>query len=201
MMKGGHVVGRVAILAGFVLACGLCVSGVAQADTAPSDASEYLSIRIAGHITPKCEVERRDGQSQTFGQILDNRTGRAVPAQLDLGFKLTCNAPYKAVLISKNGGLAYDGPAFLGFAKLIGYTANINLDGRAGGLSLHCDSADMRAAYAHGAAAPSDCKGESDGRDFSKGHGKVHLTLDGSSLPLLQGTYSDQLTLLVSPRC
>jgi hypothetical protein len=195
------VVGRAAILAGFVLACGLCVSGTALADTAPSNAGEYLSIRIAGHITPKCEVERRDGPSQSFGQILDTRNGHAVPARLDLGFKLTCNAPYKAVLISKNGGLAYDGPTFAGFAKLIGYTAAINLDGRAGGLSLHCDSADMRAASAHGAGTVSDCKGESNGRDFSKGHGKVHLTLDGSSLPLLQGTYSDQLTLLVSPRC
>lgn len=175
--------------------------GPVLADTAPWNAREHLSIRIAGYITPKCEVERRDEASQSFGQILDSRTGRAAPARLDLRFHLKCNTPYKAMLISRHGGLAYDGPVFPGFAKLVGYSANIDLDGRAGGLSLHCSSANMHGTSMHGASATSDCRGDSNGHGFSKGYGKVHLRLDGSRLPLLQGTYSDQLTLLVAPRC
>jgi hypothetical protein len=45
------------------------------------------------------------------------------------------------------------------------------------------------------------CKASSHGRGVSDGDGTVHLTLRRSYLPLLKGTYSDQLTLRVTPRC
>ena len=185
------------MLAGLVLVSGLCAP--AMAATAPGDAAEELRVSISGSITAKCELTRDDGQSQSFGAILDSRTGRAVSAKLDLGFHLKCNAPYKATLISKNGGLAFEGPAATGFADQVGYSASIDLDNRAGSLWLYCDSADMRAAGDLSGRFTSHCRAQSHGHGFSEGDGHVHLTLENSDLPLLEGEYFDELTLRVSP--
>jgi hypothetical protein len=177
--------------------------GEAHAETAPSYASDSLKIGISGYITPKCELVRSDAATRSFGDIMDMRTGQAQPKTLDLEFHLTCNSPYEATLTSKNGGLAFEGTSVRGFSTLVTYSATVDLDARAGDLALNCDSTDMRGG--RGTDTPSSrgvrCAARSRSHGVSDGDGKVHLTLDRSSQPLLRGTYSDELILRVSPRC
>lgn len=191
-----------AISATVLLACVL-TPAAARAETAPSDATESLTIGISGYITPKCELVRRDAATQSFGDILDARTGRSQPRTLDLQFHLTCNAPYEATLTSKNGGLAFDGTKAPGFSTTVAYSAAIDLDAKAGDLSLDCDSSDMRGRSRSDASpvTASRCTARSRARGVSDGDGKIHLTLKRSSQPLLKGNYSDEIILRVSPRC
>lgn len=178
--------------------------GLARAETAPSYARDSLTIGIFGYITPKCELARTDAATRSFGDIMDARNGHSQAKTLDLQFHLTCNAPYEATLTSKNGGLAFEGTSVRGFSTLVTYSAAVDLDAKAGGLTLDCDSSDMRGGqkgtngWSHGSAR---CAARSHSHGVSDGDGKVHLTLDRSSQPLLGGTYSDELILRVSPRC
>lgn len=169
-----------------------------MASVIPAGAAKRLVIGITGHIAAKCEIRYRGAAALSFGDVLDQRTGRATAASLNLPFHLMCNAPYTAVLSSKNGGLAFDGLPAEGFSSLIGYRAEIGLARNAGGLSLNCASDAMRAAgdiY----RSKSSCAATSRGGDFNSGDGSVQLTLAGTGQPLLKGIYTDELVLTVSP--
>jgi hypothetical protein len=172
----------------------------AQAEVAPSDATHRLDVYISGHITPHCSVVPRGATSLSFGSIMDSHTGEAVSGALDLPFSFECNTAYTASLISRHGGLAVqDGASAPGFSSLVDYSASLGLAHHDGDLSLDCDSAQMRSTGNYGDEPNSNCKTRSHGHEFSAGDGVVKLRLKAGGQPLLQGTYSDELLLLISP--
>jgi hypothetical protein len=184
----------------------LCLVGsivsVAQpvsAEVPPSDATEHLAVLISGHITPSCAVAATGATALSFGQILDGRNGAAAPAALDLPFSFHCNTGYTASLISRHGGLAFEGNPATGFSSLVGYSATIGLEKGNGNFALSCDSPDMFNSAAAGGAFTTNCKGSSDGLDYSAGNGVVKLKIKSGGLPLLHGNYSDELTLQIAP--
>jgi hypothetical protein len=187
------------IAAGWLTAVLLGITSSAHALVVPSNASDRLSIGIAGHITPRCSVAAKGPAAVSFGPIMDGRTGAAIPASVDLPFSFECNAGYTASLVSRHGGLAFDGSPANGFSNLVGYSATIGLQKGQGNLSLRCESADMRNTTAGNFPTNSNCRGNSEGHDFSAGDGVVKVKLKGGGLPLLAGTYSDELVLQIAP--
>ena len=111
---------------------------------------------------------------------------------------MPCNPPYVATLVSKNGGLAYDGAPEPQFASLVSYSASLGMGQIAGGVSLSCDSAQMRA---HGGdASASDCRSTSkDTVQTAAGQGRVKVRLHAGAEPLLKGVYQDELVVRLSP--
>lgn len=186
-------------IVGWLTCALLAIASSAQAVVVPSNASDRVLIAIAGHITPRCSVAAKGPAAVSFGSIMDGKTGTAVPASLDLPFSFECNAGYTASLVSRHGGLAFDGRPSTGFSNLVSYSATIGLQKGQGNLSLRCDSSDMRNTAAGNLPTSSNCRGNSDGHGFSAGDGVVKVKLKGGGLPLLAGTYSDELVLQIAP--
>jgi hypothetical protein len=186
-------------LAALCLLGSVAVLAPAQAEVAPADARDHLSILISGHITPHCAVAARGATSLSFGPIMNGNTGTATDATLDLPFSFECNMGYTASLVSRHGGLAFQGSPAIGFSSLVDYSAAIGLGHGAGDISLRCDSSQMRNTASADAPLASSCREHSSGHDFSGGDGVVKLRLKAGGLPLLKGTYSDELVLQISP--
>jgi hypothetical protein len=164
----------------------------------PEGAGTTIAIVISGHISPKCTVDSGRATEANFGNVLDTKTGRALPATIDMPFGMDCNTPYTATLSSRNGGLLFDGNPAPQFASQIIYSAMLGLGQIAGAPSLSCDSQKMHAIG--GDSRSSACHADSTGWvGRSNGEGHVRLQIIPSDAPLLQGTYSDQLTLRISP--
>ncbi len=164
----------------------------------PQGTGTSIAIAINGHISPKCTVDTGRASEANFGDILDQKTGRARAATVDLPFGMDCNTPYTATLTSKNGGLLFNGAAAPRFSSQINYSAALGLEQVAGAPSLSCDSGQMRAAGGDG--LHSACQASSTRWvERSTGEGHLRLRIVPGEAPLLQGTYSDQLTLRISP--
>lgn len=174
-------------------------AGAALAITPPSGAGRSFAVAVSGYISPKCTVDTSQGTNGAFGDILDPKTGRAAAETIDLPFAMTCNTPFVAALVSKNGGLILSGASEPRFASLVGYSASLGMGQIAGGVTLNCDSAEMRAqgsadepgSACHAASATSV--------RTSSGDGRVRLRLKPGNEPLLKGGYSDELILRISP--
>ncbi len=163
----------------------------------PQSAGTSIAIAISGHISPKCTVDTGRASEADFGDVLDQKTGRARAATVDLPFGMDCNTPYTATLTSKNGGLLFNGTPVPQFSSQINYSAALGLEQVAGAPSLSCDSQQMRTT---GDDLHSACHANSARWvERSTGEGHVRLRIVPGEAPLLQGTYSDQLTLRISP--
>jgi hypothetical protein len=164
----------------------------------PEGAGTSIAIVISGHISPKCMVDTGRANEANFGDVLDAKTGHALPATIDMPFGMDCNTPYTATLSSRNGGLLFNGNSVPQFASQINYTAVLGLSQIAGAPSLYCDSQKMHAIG--GDSQNSACHANSASWvRRSSGEGHVRLQIVPGGAPLLQGTYSDQLTLRISP--
>ncbi|MDQ2878644.1 MAG: hypothetical protein M3R41_06175 [Pseudomonadota bacterium] len=164
--------------------------------TPPADATRSLAVSVSGYITPKCTVDTKDSDG-SFGDITNRRTGVADSVSLSLPFTMSCNSPYEAVLVSKNGALAYDGMTQSQFASTVDYSAALDMSRIAGGVALRCDSDAMRG----NDGDRSSCRTNSANDVASAtGDGNIVLKLKPGALPLLMGSYSDKLTLKLSPR-
>lgn len=171
----------------------------ASAVTAPPNAGDRIGMVILGHITPRCAVAARGGASGNFGQIMDGSNGTAAASTLDLPFTFDCNTGFTATLVSRHGGLAFDGGSATGFSSLVDYTATLGLQQGAGDLSLSCDSAQMRSIAISGPATASSCHSRSESHGYVAADGIVKLKLKAGGAPLLHGTYSDELVLQITP--
>lgn len=164
--------------------------------TPPCDASNSLTVLVSGYITPKCTVDTRESEGD-FGAILNQTTGVAAPVKLSLPFTMNCNAPYEAELISKSGGLVFEGTAAPAFAQSVDYTAALDMSGIAGGIALSCESQSMRSS----GAGQSGCSANSaNDVTVAAGDASIQLQLQPGILPLQMGIYADKLTLRLSPR-
>jgi len=191
--------GRRCLLAMLPMAALVAFGSPAYALTPPpQSAGTSIAIAINGHISPKCTVDTGRASEADFGDILDQKTGRARAATIDLPFGMDCNTPYTATLTSKNGGLLFNGAHSPQFSSQVHYSAMLGLEQIAGAPSLSCDSQQMRAAGGDG--LHSACHANSTRWvERSTGEGHLRLRIVPSEAPLLQGTYSDQLTLRISP--
>ena len=173
-------------------------AGQALAMTAPAGSGTTLTVSVSGHISPKCTLDTGQAANTDFGDITDPKTGHAAPATLDLPFAMTCNTPYVATLVSKNGGLVYDGAPVAQFASAVSYSAQLAMGQIAGGVSLSCDSSQMR--VQGGDTPTSACRGASSTTiGATAGEGRVKLRLHPSAEPLLRGVYQDELVVNLSP--
>ncbi len=180
------------------LAAVMAVGAPACALTVPQGAGSSIAIAVTGHISPRCAIDTGRASEAKFGDILDPKTGRALAATVDLPFDMECNTPFTATLTSKNGALLFNGTSAPQFTSQITYSAVLGLEQVAGAPSLSCDSQQMHAAGGDG--LHSACHANSAvGVETSTGEGHVRLRIQPGEAPLLQGTYSDQLTLRLSP--
>ncbi len=193
-----RVGGRGSLLVMLSLAAVMAVGAPACALTVPQGAGSSIAIAVTGHISPRCAIDTGRASEAKFGDILDPKTGRALAATVDLPFDMECNTPFTATLTSKNGALLFNGTSAPQFTSQITYSAVLGLEQVAGAPSLSCDSQQMHAAGGDG--LHSACHANSAvGVETSTGEGHVRLRIQPGEAPLLQGTYSDQLTLRLSP--
>ena len=176
----------------------LCVAGglatAANAtDLAPASASTRLRVEVAGVISPRCSI-RQDAKTGSFQQLLDPARGGTVASSLSLGFAFDCNSPFRAVMLSENGGLQADAPASAGFRSQIPYQAALALPN--GQTTKACDSQDMQQ---RGDGQRAGCVFRFTGRAGASGAASVNLTTAADPTPVLAGQYRDQLVLRLSP--
>jgi hypothetical protein len=182
-----------------VLTAVLSAPAVASADVAPAGSTDELRVEVTGRISPHCDLTLAGDPHVNLGDILDHNSGVAARVTTDIPFRMSCNAPFRASMKSKNGGLAFEGAPVSGFSSLVDYIATMNIAGAAA-LSLTCDSATMKAPTDDMRPLETDgCKAHSDTHGVSAGDGAVQVATKAGGQPLLMGTYSDEIVLSVTP--
>lgn len=171
-----------------------CVGTAASAmDNGSVGASSHLRVEVAGVISPRCSVQQ-DTKSGSFPQLLDPARGGTVASSLSLSFAFDCNSPFRAVMLSENGGLKTDTAGAAGFRSRIRYQAALALP--SGQATRACDSEDMQQ---RDAGQRAGCVFRFNGRAGASGAASVNLSTAADPTPILAGQYRDQLVLRLSP--
>jgi hypothetical protein len=178
-------------LAAALLSAAFAADARALERPAPTSADRTdIRYEVAGFISPRCTIDQESHQA-TFGQILDQQTGGNVAREIDLGFTIDCNSPFRVHMASQNGGLQTDARGDAPFRRLIPYDAALTIDGRRG---MECTSSQM------------DVRGRDGGCDVRiraerglSASGALQLSLDASAAPLLAGQYRDRIVVQISP--
>ncbi|MBI1404076.1 MAG: hypothetical protein GC147_12810 [Porphyrobacter sp.] len=131
-----------------------------------------------------------------FGTVLaDPTTAKAVASTTDLSINAYCNyATHSVKMSSANGGLVTDNTsASVGtFHRRISYTADLTWNGLADQLVATADKTTRTATPL-----------ESDGENLAlavNGTANLVINTDADTVPLLQGAYSDTLTITFGPQ-
>lgn len=163
----------------------------AAAHTVPDDLAPSLTYAVSGFVSPKCELT-------TLSPAVDipnlaNPTDNTIAAvNIALPFEVSCNAPVRVAMTSRNSGLMFQGagtndPAF---SDLVRYRARIDLPGAQN--VLNCSSERM-------ADGRKTCESESKGT-VGSGRGAVQVQVSASQEMLMAGKYSDSVTIMIAPR-
>jgi len=170
-----------------------CLGTTASAmDLGLTGASNRLRVEVAGVISPRCTVSQSES-SASFGQLLDTSSGGTIARNLNLDFTFDCNSPFRAVMISQNGGLQTDATRASGFRSRITYDAALALPN--GRTTSSCDSEQMQ----REAGEHAGCVFRFNGRQGASGAASVKLSMAPDPTPVLAGQYRDRLVLRLSP--
>jgi hypothetical protein len=180
---------RATALLGAVTAavCGMC---------APAYAGDTIQLTVQGHVTAACSLS--GGSSVQLGDV----TGTGTKS---LALNVNCNAPFAYALVSTNGALKSDG-----VVKVIGgvfqtsqpYTVTTSFVtdvGAFGDTSLASSTLTAtNAAPCEGATFSNTCPFANSGAGVALNQSAT-LTIGWSAptAPLVAGTYSDTLTVVV----
>ncbi len=180
----------------------LCSVQTAIASTAvpvvevPSGATNAMQYAIAGHITARCSLETTS-PSVNLGDILDPANGAAVSRRVSVPITYQCNAPFDASVTSLNGGLRFQGLGVANFADLVSYSMAIDLQA-AGAITLNCTATQMKGDLARGDSA---CHASSaPGTGLGGARTELVIATTAGTQPLLQGAYSDVISIRLTPR-
>lgn len=176
-----------------LVAWGALAIGSASAHDLPT-IGRSLSVDVVGHIPARCQLTPAAREAD-FGDILERGTGASAGGSASLSFELDCNSPARLTLLSRNGGLKFEGrdaSSDPDFAQLLSYQARTRLGPLGGSGALACDSAEMRR-QDEGAG----CRARL--AEGARGEGEIELTLERGGRPLLSGRYTDTLVMRVTP--
>jgi len=166
------------------------IAGSASAATIPDNLVSSLSYRVVGTITPSCSLSQPVQDVEVIG-LQDPNSDTVQATDTDLPFTVSCTAPVKVTMASARGGLQTDSASSdPDFASLVGYQATLDLPGASG--SLDCRSDAMASG---GAGCVRDLEDPA-----IQGDGKIRIHTAASGDLLLTGTYSDTVTLTISPQ-
>jgi spore coat protein U-like protein len=177
-----------------LLAMGCAVSALPTAAHASGKPIPQLQSSMRVGVTGEVPVDCSLTQSVRNVEIEDfasETTNQAMATKANLPFSLSCNTPVKVSLKSRRGGLQFEGtPTSDGdFTSLVGYSAKLNLPGNRNALS--CESEDM-------ARSGEGCS-ENIADSMMEGEGVIAVTVRAGGGLLQKGTYSDRVTITVTP--
>jgi hypothetical protein len=187
MSSGG--VRRVSAIVAFAF-LQLGIAGTAYAASIPDNLVSSLSYRVVGTITPSCSLSQPVQEVEVIG-LQDPNSDTVQATDTDLPFTVSCTAPVRVTMASAQGGLKTNSETGdSDFASLVGYQATLDLPGASGALECRSD------AMASGGAG---CVRELEDPAI-QGDGKIRIHTAASGDLLLSGTYSDTVTLTISPQ-
>lgn len=169
---------------------GVVAASPSAAEDIPTDLSPTLTYQVRGQIAVRCSLSGAN-QNVTIDNLASAATSVAQARSVDLGFDLACNTPVLATMKSSNGGLLVKGAATSDpdFQQRVTYRAALTLPNDGGEVTCRSDRM---------AAEDGDCRIESTGL-VTQGSGRIRVTTQPGSGPLLAGEYSDRVTLIISP--
>jgi hypothetical protein len=164
-------------------ALGATTSGV------PSNLTPSIRYPVSGVIVAACSFSQAGRDVRVLG-LADPSTDTVRRTTADLPFDVSCNAPVRVALSSREGGLKFNGAptSDADFTSLVRYDATVHLPGAAAALS--CGSQSM--SIADGCHAP-------DAVTTTSGAGHIAVSVPASDRLLQAGTYRDRVTLTLTP--
>jgi len=186
-----------AVFCGLNVAALLCAAAPAVAEDpgrgiAPTFFNRDIGFKVAGSISARCTIDQSSHEG-SFGDVVDGRRGGNRDAELDLALTLDCNSPFRVLMTSRNGGLVTQAQGSAAFRNSIDYSAALRLsDGRE---TAACDSQDM----ARGGEREDRCVFRFREQTGAGGLATIKLSMNSDPRPLLAGTYSDRLTVRITP--
>lgn len=186
---------------GAVLASLACASPSA-AQTVYYGDSKTLSIPVTATIGVACGFATTGIPSGSYDAGAIDTTAW----QHDFTFTLECTGPSRLAVVSSNGGLETSpDPATAGYTNLAPYTVAVHVVHDSGSTDGSCTAADLDAS----SSATCDLRGTASDTvglfvpaksyDLSGSYLRVSAPAYSGSDALVSGTYSDTLTVTVSP--
>ena len=163
----------------------------AHSNSAPLGLKDSFRVKVVGEVAPSCSLTQSVHEASF--DVLDEVTGGARDASLDLPFEIDCNASFNMKLESRNGALDFDGAgsASSAFRRSINYRTEVRLPDGLGGV-MRCASATM--------GQKAGCATVVATQDVVQGAGSIKVLVSRDGQPLLRGVYRDTLTLTLQPR-
>ena len=198
--KSRLVIGGTVAL-GAVLAVACATTAMAQSTVYYGD-SAYLTIPVTATIGVSCGFASAGVPSGTYSNIPIDTSDW----QQDFEFTLECTGPSRIAVASANGGLENTtDPATPGYTNLAPYTVALHVVHDSGAADDTCPAADLESS----SSAVCDLRGTasdsvgmsvpSPSYDLSGSYLRVSAPAYAGSDVLIDGTYSDTLTVTVSP--
>jgi len=197
------------IVGGMLLVIAMGAAGVSSAQAqvtayaGGSPSNIVLSIPVTASVGGRCGFA--PGQAPS-GSTNVGEVNNAFSA--DFPFTLECTVPFRAAVISQNGGLLATGTATpSGYANLAPYLVDLNLVGDVGvtPTSATCDTGDLQTAsgatctFKGPASASQGLRLNGSSYDVSGSYLRVHrAAYAGPAILVASNTYADALTVTVS---
>ena len=161
-----------------------------------------LEIPVTASVGGACGFQTAPEDTVDAGEIDVAGWTKQVP------FTAQCTAPWHIAVSSQNGGLATSGAVETGYRNKAPYTVTLNVEhdaGTPGTVSASCPVAEIHAALATSNCDFAGTATKSHGLDIPRSYGLtgsyVEVSAPAYNGPgvLIAGTYTDTLTVTVSP--
>jgi hypothetical protein len=185
-----------------LLALALLTAGTAHAQAAQTayagGTPVVLTIPVTASVGGRCGFAA--APSGTYDQANFDQTGLA--AQFD--FSLNCTGPSRVAVVSDNGGLLTSSPADVGYSNRADYTVTLNLVANDGSSAqASCPASTLVSGSSCGfvgtASTSQGLRLASAAVNQVGSYIKISAPKQTGSTVLVAGTYSDSLTVTVSP--
>lgn len=158
-----------------------------------------LSIPVTASVGGRCAFATGNAPSGTYNQPDFDVNG----LNHDFAFQLECTGPSRVAVVSANGGLKTPGTATTGYTTLAPYAVTLNLQGSTTTANDTCQVATLVSGSTCGFVGPaSTAQGlrlASNSLNLSGSYLRVTAPAYAGPAQLVAGSYSDTLTVTVSP--
>ncbi|MET0180776.1 MAG: hypothetical protein ABW194_09905, partial [Novosphingobium sp.] len=186
----------------FLLALALLTAGTAHAQTVQTayagGSPVVLTIPVTASVGGRCGFAT--APSGTYNQANFDQTGLA--AQFD--FALNCTGPSRVAILSSNGGLLTAAAADAGYANKADYSVTLNLVANDGSTAQGTCAASTlvsgsSCSFVGTASTTQGLRLAASAVNQSGSYVRISAPRQTGSTVLVAGTYSDALTVTVSP--
>lgn len=187
-----------------LLALALTCAGTAHAQTVQTayagGSPAVLTIPVTASIGGRCGFAEGGAPSGTYNQANFDQTGLSA----QFGFALNCTGPSRVAVTSGNGGLLTSAAAATGYANKADYQVTLNLVANDGSTAqATCAASTLAAgascAFAGTASTTGGLRLAAASTDQSGSYLRISAPRHAGPAVLVEGTYSDSLTVTVSP--